>query len=122
MQAIGLRGGGVDESGVGIGWWLQIGLIPLGHSHASDFYVEHVHVSKRARFFSSSSSSPRARALSSFPIDWRDVGQCAAALPPSGAITDAELSALECLTEATEEALRQIVLLRALSGALPGTW
>ena len=60
---------------------------------------------------------------SSFPIDWRDVGQCARALPPSCTITDAELSALEGLTETAERALDQIVRLRAFSGAsLLGTW
>jgi len=69
MQAIDLRGkfdGGVDPSGVGIGWWLQIGLIPLGHFYTSDFHVEHVHVSKRARL--SSPSPSRTQTLSSFPI------------------------------------------------------
>ena len=119
MQAIGLRGkfdGGVDETGVGIGWWLQIGLIPLGHSHTLDFSVEHVHVSKRARY-SSSLPSPRTHTPSTFPIDWRDVGQCALALSPACTITDAELSALEGLTMAAEKALDQIVTLRALSGA-----
>ena len=120
MQVIGLRGkfdGGVDETGVGIGWWLQIGLLPLGHSHTLDFSVEHVHVSKRARSSYSSSSFPHTHTPSSFSIDWRDVSQCARSLSPSATITDAELSALEGLTEAAERALDEIELLRAFSRA-----
>ena len=98
FELIGLRGkydGGVDASGVGIGWWLQVGLIPI--SFHLPHSPQHEHVSKRARL-----AYLYPQTSTSCPILWRDVGECADCLPASSTITDAELSALEGLLEAAE--------------------
>ena len=100
FEIIGLRGkydGGVDASGVGIGWWLQIGLIPISFHLPHSTSLRDEHVSKRARI-----SYLYPQTSTSCPILWRDVGECAACLPASSTITDAELSALEGLLEAAE--------------------
>ena len=98
FEIVGLRGnfdGGVDGSGVGIGWWLQIGLLPR---YFYSPYPEHVSMRERLAVLYPQLSS-------SSPILWKTVGECAASLPAHSTITDAELSAVEGLLEAAEGVL-----------------
>ena len=102
-KVIGLRGkfdGGVDATGVGIGWWLQVG---LSHVSPEPLPPLHAHLSKRQRVEYSAYSPPPP-----LSITWRDVGECAAILPPHCTITDAELSALEGLLEAAAEVVQSL--------------
>ena len=114
-EVVALRGkfdGGVSLEGVGIGWWLQAGLIYNPDLSSSCADTHYTHVSKRARV--DSSSSPLASS-----ILWRNVGECASLLCASSTITDAELTALEGLLEAAELFIQDCSVGQRL-GRLPG--
>ena len=68
-------------------------------------------MSKRARI-----SYLYPQTSTSCPILWRDVGECAACVPASSTITDAELSALEGLLEAAELVIHSLDPLSGLGG------